>query len=127
MKKVKLFFTALVVLVMSTSAFAQKLSVKGVISDAATGDALPGVAVQLKGSTTTYALTDASGSYAITVPSNGTLVVTCLGYASQEIAIDGKSVINVGLNAVTFYNPVAVKAVRSEERCPHILTVEEPL
>ena len=101
MKKVKLFFTALVVLVMSTSAFAQKLSVKGVISDAATGDALPGVAVQLKGSTTTYALTDASGSYAITAPSNGTLLITCLGYASQEIAIDGKSVINVGLNADT--------------------------
>lgn len=101
MRRIKLFLTALVVLAMSTSAFAQKLNVKGVVSDAATGDALPGVAIQLKGSTTTYALTDASGNYAIAVPSDGVLFVSCLGYASQEIAVDGKAVINVGLNAET--------------------------
>lgn len=101
MKKIQLFFTALVVLALSATAYAQKLDVTGVVSDASTGDALPGVAVQLKGSTTTYALTDASGSYKITVPSDGTLVISCLGYGTKEVAVSGHSVLNIGLSADT--------------------------
>ena len=62
MKKVKLFFTALVALLTATVAFAQNVKVTGTVTDSATGDAIPGAAIQLVGSDTNYALSDALGN-----------------------------------------------------------------
>lgn len=60
---------------------------------------LPGVSVKLKG-TSLGATTDANGNYSFNVPEyNGTLVFTYVGYASQEIAINGKSTVNIVLAA----------------------------
>lgn len=60
-------------------------------------EALPGVSVVLKG-TTIGTVTDANGEYSIEVPSSsGTLVFSFIGYTSEEVEIDNKSVINVFL------------------------------
>ena len=53
--------------------------------------------MQLKGSTTVYAMTDDLGGYSITVPSNGVLVVSFLGYKTVEIPVNGRTSIDVAL------------------------------
>jgi len=98
MKKIRFFFTALVLLVMTSSiAFAQRITVSGTVTDAASGDGLVGVSVLLKGSATVYTMTDALGNYKISVPSDGTLVFNTLGYQSTEIAVNGQTTVNAVL------------------------------
>jgi len=99
MRKINLFF-AVVAMLASTVSFAQNVQVKGSVKEAM-GDAVVGAAVQLKGNATTYAMTDATGGYTISVPSNGTLVVSCLGYKQAEIAVNGRSVIDIVLELDT--------------------------
>ena len=81
----------------TVAAFAQNVTVNGMITDAATGEALSGAIVQLRGSNTVYASSDGAGVYSISVPANGTLVFTLLGYTSQEIAVAGRQTIDVAL------------------------------
>ena len=99
MKKAKLFFSTLLVL-LAVAVSAQNVQVSGVVSES-NGDAVTGVAVQLKGSTTTYAMTDVFGGYRISVPSNGTLVFSCLGFKTVEIPVNGRAKIDVVLEADT--------------------------
>ena len=96
MKKIKVFFTALVML-LSVAAFAQT-QISGTVLDSA-GDPVPGANVLLKGSTTVYAMTDAQGAFKLSVPADGVLVVNCLGFITQEIEVAGKTQINVVLES----------------------------
>ena len=62
---------------------------------AATGEALPGVSVRVKNSST-GSTTDVDGKYSLTLPDvNATLVFDYIGYASQEVAINGRAQVNV--------------------------------
>jgi TonB-linked SusC/RagA family outer membrane protein len=99
MKKVKLFFTTLVALLIATVAFAQNVRVSGTITDAVTGEAVPGATIQLVGSATNYALSDALGNYSISVPKDGVLAVSCLGFVSIEVPVSGRAVVNITLEA----------------------------
>lgn len=75
---------------------AQAISVTGKVTDAQ-GLSLPGVSVQLKGSTT-GTVTDVNGGFAIRVPDNSSILVfSFIGFVSQEIAVAGKTVINITL------------------------------
>ncbi|TCC88457.1 SusC/RagA family TonB-linked outer membrane protein [Pedobacter hiemivivus] len=77
--------------------FKNQLTVKGKVSDA--NGALPGVIVKLKGSTNSTS-TEGNGNYSLTIPDGtGTLVFSSIGYISQEIAVENRSVINVTLVA----------------------------
>ena len=74
-------------------------TVRGTVTDGTNGDALPGVNVLLKGTTSTGTITDASGSYSLTVPnSNDTLLFTSIGFAAREVPINGQSELNVTLD-----------------------------
>lgn len=64
--------------------------VSGVVSDAATGELLPGVNVLVK-STTIGTTTDSEGQYTLNVPDNATLVFSFIGYRSQEIIIGAQT------------------------------------
>ncbi len=97
MKKIKLFFTALTVILATSLASAQNLQITGVISDSESGEAVAGASVVVKGQLGSYAITDADGAYKITAPANGTLEVACLGYHTQEVQVSGRAVINVVL------------------------------
>ena len=93
MRKIKSFFAVVALLLSAAVSFAQ-VKVSGSVKEA-TGEVIAGAAVQLKGSATTYALTDALGNYKITVPSDGVLVVSCLGYLPTEVAVNGRTVVDV--------------------------------
>lgn len=77
-------------------AFAQSRSVSGLVKDAA-GEPMIGVNVLVKG-TTNGTITDFDGKFALTnVPDKATLVVSYIGYVTQEVSVAGKSNVVVTL------------------------------
>ena len=97
MKKVKLFFTAMMVLLASAGAFAQDVTVSGVVTDSSTGEPVPFASIQIKG-TLDGGSTDADGNYSILVNSDAVLIFSSIGYQDQEIEVGGRSAINVSLH-----------------------------
>ena len=65
------------------------ITVKGKIVDEK-GESLIGATVQQKG-TTNGVITDADGNFSVTVPSDATLVVSFVGYLTQEVFVGGKA------------------------------------
>ncbi|KPM48217.1 SusC/RagA family TonB-linked outer membrane protein [Jiulongibacter sediminis] len=87
---------AFVLSFISISAFSQSISVSGKVTDT-DGMELPGVTVQVKG-TTNGTSTGIDGTYSLSnVPGNGTIVYSFVGMQPQEIAVQGQTVINVSL------------------------------
>ncbi len=97
MRKVKFFLTVLSMLAVSF-AYAQNITVKGTVTDAADNSPLIGAGVQVKGSTQ-GASTDVDGNFEISCSPNATLVVSYVGYEAMEIAVNGKAVVNVQLKS----------------------------
>ena len=97
MKKIRFVLTCLL-LAVSAVAIAQNIQVKGKVVDANTGEGVPFASVQLKG-TMTGTSTDADGTYFLTVPSRSTLVFSSIGYQTQEVAVEGRTVVDVILAA----------------------------
>ena len=97
MRKVKFFLTVLSLLAVSF-AYAQNITVKGTVTDAADNSPLIGAGVQVKGSTQ-GTTTDVDGNFEINCSQNATLVVSYVGYETLEIAVNGKAVVNVKLKA----------------------------
>ena len=95
MRKIKLFFAAMALLV-SALAFGQNITVKGTITDASTGEPLSGAAVLVKG-TPQGVVADNDGNYSVVVAPNATLGFTTIGFKEVEIAVAGRAVINVAL------------------------------
>ncbi len=76
------------------------IKVKGVVKNTA-GESLPGVSVVVKG-TTTGTITDIDGKYELAnVPTEGTLVFSFVGMKKQEVAVAGKSSVDVVLEDET--------------------------
>ena len=72
-----------------TAAFAQKTTITGKVSDAATGAVLPGATISVNG-TAQKVQTDASGNFFLEVASgNKVLTVSYTGYTSQEVSANG--------------------------------------
>ncbi|NIJ51241.1 SusC/RagA family TonB-linked outer membrane protein [Dyadobacter arcticus] len=70
---------------------------KGKVTDKDNNDALPGVNVVLKG-TSTGTTTDGTGNYTLSVPDNGgTLVFSFVGYIGQEMEIGNRSTLDLAL------------------------------
>ena len=62
------------------------------------GKPLPGATVVVKGNTGLGTGTDTDGRFSLTVPTgNETLVVSSIGYVTQELALGGKTDLNVRL------------------------------
>lgn len=76
-------------------AFAQ-LKVTGKVTASDDGSPLPYATISIKG-TTTGAYSDDDGNYTITVAPNGVLVFSTVGFVTQEIQVNNRSVINVAL------------------------------
>src|SRR3546814_330823 len=72
-------------------------SVAGRVTDAQTGEALPGVSIGYRGTTST-SKTDNDGRYSINLPSlNGVLRFSYVGFRPIEEKIGNRSTINVAL------------------------------
>lgn len=92
-------------------------TVTGTVTDEATGQPLPGVAVLVKGSTIGVT-TGAEGVYSINVPEgSNTLVFRFLGYANVERQIGNAATINVamGIDAEQLQEVVVTALGRKEE------------
>ncbi len=99
MKQVFKKFSWLVCLGMALSltAFAQNHTVTGTITDDQ-GEPVVGAAIMVKG-TTTGAVTEVDGSYSISVAPDATLLISCIGFKDQTIAVGGNGKINVTLES----------------------------
>jgi TonB-linked SusC/RagA family outer membrane protein len=76
--------------------YLQQLTVRGKILDES-GFPFPGVNVVIKG-TTNGTVTNSDGVYMLNVPADATtLIFSFVGYATQEIAINGQSTIDVSM------------------------------
>jgi TonB-linked SusC/RagA family outer membrane protein len=93
MKKISIFF-GIICMIFPGLTFAQ-ISVKGTVKDIQ-GMPLPGVNVLLK-SSTNGTISDTEGQYSINAPSDGILVFSFIGYAPQEVKINGRRQIDVSL------------------------------
>ncbi len=96
MKGIKTLFSVLF-LAVGLSAAAQNITVKGTVTDAQTGDPIPGAGVVVSG-TATGVVTDFDGTYSITVASDGVLIFSSIGYETMQVPVQGKKNLNVELS-----------------------------
>ncbi|WP_230981464.1 SusC/RagA family TonB-linked outer membrane protein [Echinicola salinicaeni] len=72
-------------------------TVRGVVTSAVDGQAIPGATISIKG-TTTGTATDIDGAFSITVPNDeAILIFSFVGYKAQEIMVGNQSIIEVVL------------------------------
>ncbi|MBQ9462125.1 MAG: TonB-dependent receptor [Bacteroidales bacterium] len=101
--------------VLTAAQASQPANVSGRVLDA-NGDPLPGAGVLVKG-TTHGTTTDAAGNYTIAVAPNQTLEVSFIGYATQDVPVGGRSVINVTLaDDTTLLDDVVVVGYGTQSR-----------
>ncbi|WP_165040753.1 TonB-dependent receptor [Dysgonomonas sp. ZJ709] len=81
-------------------AFAQNVTITGLITDGETKESIIGASVVVKG-TTTGTLSDVDGKYSISVAQNQTLTVSFLGYETREVRAVGP-VLNISLTPQNF-------------------------
>jgi TonB-linked SusC/RagA family outer membrane protein len=94
MKKLSVFLAGLL-LAGITLVQAQTVRITGTVTSSEDGMPMPGVSVVVKG-TTIGATTDVDGKYDLAVPANAqTLTFSFVGYETQDIAVAGRSVIDV--------------------------------
>ena len=82
------------------SVYAQDIQVKGTVVSGSDDFPLPGVNVVVKG-TTQGVITDLDGNFMISVPSDAVLTFTYIGFKTQEVAVNGKTTLNVVLDEDT--------------------------
>jgi outer membrane receptor protein involved in Fe transport len=94
-KNLLLFIYSLCFLLLSTGYVFAQGTVTGTVKD--NSGTLPGVSVQIKG-TTQGTITDVDGNFSLNVPdANTVLVFSFIGYASQEVPVQGQKTLEVTL------------------------------
>ncbi|WP_339901848.1 SusC/RagA family TonB-linked outer membrane protein [uncultured Cyclobacterium sp.] len=71
------------------------INIKGQVTDKS-GEAIPGAAISVIG-TTVGTITDIDGNFSLTAPEDGELMVSYIGFTTQRIQINSRSIINVTL------------------------------
>src|SRR6056297_1227563 len=110
MRKLTLIFTFLLFVSFTASA---QMQITGQVTNAEDGEPIPGVSVVVKSQTTIGTTTDMDGNYSIEVPSDAeTLVFSFVGMQTREVAIRGRSTIDVEMQpAVEEMEEVVVTAL----------------
>ena len=101
----------------NTAALMAQTKLRGKVSDAATNGPLTGVSIAIKGKMI-GTITDTKGNFALstTTPTPFTLVVSSVGYSTQEIKVNDQSTIDIKLEEkTTLGDEVVVSASRIEE------------
>ena len=79
----------------------QQVTVTGTVIDSQTNEPMPGVNIQVKG-TTIGTITDAAGRFSLPVANTkATLVFSFIGYVAQEIPLEGRVNVSVSLVSET--------------------------
>ncbi|WP_296623525.1 TonB-dependent receptor [Marivirga sp.] len=91
-KLIQIFF---LLLFFANSALAQ-VKLNGTVTDVATQEPIPGVSIKVVG-TDRGTITDLDGNYNLNIDENATLRFSFIGYKTQELAVNGRTVINIQL------------------------------
>ena len=86
-------------LLLSLSAFAQQITVKGHVVDA-TGEPVIGASV-IEGKSTNGTITDIDGNFSLNVSANSALTISFVGYKTQTVSVNGKTALKVTLQEDT--------------------------
>jgi len=95
MKLLKLRFFYFVCLLFALNTWAQDIVVKGQISDE-NGLPVPGASILVKGTNNSIS-SDIDGNYQVQASPAATIVISYIGYATQEIAVQNRTSINASL------------------------------
>ena len=77
------------------------VEVKGKVTSSVDNAPLPGVTISIKG-TTSGTVTNADGTFQLTVPNeSATLIFSFIGFNNEEVAVNGRTTINVALKEDT--------------------------
>lgn len=87
-------------LLLSNVALSQVVSISGKVTDASTGEPLPGVTVLVKG-TTIGTITNFDGDYVLDAEQGTTVLFSYIGYKVSEVQIANQSSLNVQLEVDT--------------------------
>lgn len=93
----KAWLALTMVLCLALPALAQKITVTGTVTDS-TGEPLIGASVKDKANPTIGTATDIDGNFSIQIASNGTLEVSYIGYNPQDVAVEGRTHIEIVLS-----------------------------
>ena len=88
---VLILFSAVAVTIVT----AQNMNVKGIVKDTS-GEPVIGATVIQKG-TSQGVITDFDGRFSLNAPSNSTLLISYIGFTTQEVSVKGKKLISVTL------------------------------
>ena len=102
-KRLFAILSVLLGMAVSFGAFAQKQTVTGTVLDSSG----PVIGAVLQGKDAN-AVTDIDGKFAITVSPNEVLIVSCLGYITKQVPVDGRAKINITLEEDAFMMEDAV-------------------
>jgi len=107
----------LMLLLIAQISFAQNRVISGKVTDSKDGSGVSGATVSVKGSRIATQTT-ADGSFSISVPSGTTtLVISSVGFGTQEVSIEGKASIDVSLVVTnTTLNEVVVTGYGTVKR-----------
>ncbi|MFZ5941012.1 MAG: SusC/RagA family TonB-linked outer membrane protein [Bacteroidota bacterium] len=95
MKRILFILALLSVLPLASG---QKREISGKVTDGDTGEALPGVGISVKG-TTTGTITDFEGSYRLSASAGDVLVFSFVGYQTREFTVAEQSTLDVYMKA----------------------------
>lgn len=110
MKK-KIFMVLLGLLSATLSVLAQENAISGTVKSSEDGLILPGVSIQIKNSKI-GTVTNADGKFTIKAKPNDILVISYLGFVSQELVLTNQSNVNISLKQDnTALNEVIVTAL----------------
>ncbi|MGN1233213.1 MAG: SusC/RagA family TonB-linked outer membrane protein [Candidatus Cryptobacteroides sp.] len=97
----KKIFIIILGIIIFLPAFAQnRLTVSGRVTDSGTGEPVPFAALQIKG-TTEGTSADIDGYYSISVPEEGTIIFSSIGYLEKELKMDGRTTFDIALEPDT--------------------------
>ncbi|TDN37450.1 TonB-dependent receptor [Hymenobacter sp. UV11] len=107
--------------VAALAAHAQKITVTGRVLSAS-GEAQPGATVLERG-TTNGTAANASGEFSLSVSPAATLTVSAIGFATQQVAVNGRTSLDVRLVAsATDLGDVVITGSRASEGRSNVLT-----
>lgn len=92
-KRLYIFFLLCLI---ALSGFAQEIKVTGIITEASINEPMPGVTIQVKG-TTNGAISDMNGQYTIQVKMNDILIFSTIGMKTVERKVSSTAPINVSM------------------------------
>lgn len=107
---------AILLLSVCLQAHSQDITVKGQVTSKEDNSPIPGANVIVKG-TTTGTVTDIDGHYSLVAPEGAVLVFSFVGFAPEEIPINGRSVIDIAMASdITALSEVVVVGYGSVQK-----------